>query len=90
MLNISLTPAAQTFIKEQLDRGKYRSIDEILLAGLELLAEKDTVEKDRYEQLRHDIEIGLAEAEQGELVDGVELFARLKQKFQQQQINPND
>ena len=81
MLNISLTPAAQTFIQEQLDRGKYRSIDEILLAGLELLAAKDTVEKDRYKQLRHDIEIGLAEAERGELVDGVELFARLRQNL---------
>jgi antitoxin ParD1/3/4 len=84
MLNISLTPAAQTFIQEQLDRGKYGSIDEILLAGLELLVAKDVAEKARYGELQQDIEIGLSEAARGELVDGEELFERLRQKLQQQ------
>jgi antitoxin ParD1/3/4 len=90
MLNVSLTPAAQTFIQEQLDRGKYGSIDEILLAGLELLAAKDAADKSRYEELRRDIEIGLAEANRGELIDGEELFERLRQKSQQRRTNYND
>jgi antitoxin ParD1/3/4 len=87
MLNVSLTPAVQTFIQEQLDRGTYNSIDEIILAGLELLAAKDAAQKDRYDELRRDIEIGIAEADRGELVDGVELFERLRQKSQRRCAN---
>ena len=90
MLNVSLTAAAQTFIQEQLDRGTYNSIDEILLAGLELLAAKDAAQKVRYDELRRDIEIGIAEADRGELIDGEELFERLRQKSQQRRTNYND
>ncbi len=84
MLNISLTPEAQTFIQKQLSQGKYRSTDEIVLAGLELLATKDASEQSRYAQLRQEIEIGLVEAERGDLLDGEEVFNRLQRKLQQQ------
>ncbi len=87
MLNVSLTPEAQTFIQQQLANGKYRSTDEVLLAGLELLATKDASEQARYAQLRQDIDVGLAEAEAGKLIDGEELFGRLRQKLQQQRQN---
>jgi antitoxin ParD1/3/4 len=91
MLNVSLTPEAQTFIEEQLANGRYRSTDEVLLAGLELLAAKDASEKARYAQLRQDIDVGLAEAAAGELIDGEEVFARLQQKLQQKrQMRSND
>ena len=83
MLNVSLTPEAQTFIQQQLTNGKYRSTDEVLLAGLELLAAKDASEQVRYADLRREIEVGLAEAERGELIDGTEVFERLQRKLQQ-------
>jgi antitoxin ParD1/3/4 len=51
MLNVSLTPEAQTFIEEQLANGKYRSTDEILLAGLELLAANDARDRATYAEL---------------------------------------
>ena len=91
MLNVSLTPEAQTFIQKQLANGKYRSTDEVLLAGLELLAAKDASEQARYAELRREIEVGLAEANRGELIDGAEVFDRLQRKLQQQrQMNTND
>ena len=91
MLNVSLTPEAQTFIQQQLANGKYRSTDEVLLAGLELLAARDASEQTRYVELRREIDVGLAEAERGELIDGAEVFERLQRKLQQQrQMNPND
>jgi antitoxin ParD1/3/4 len=91
MLNVSLTPEAQTFIEEQLANGKYRSTDEVLLAGLELLAAKDARDRARYTELKQEIEVGLAEAEAGNLIDGEELFDRLRQKLQQQrQMKAND
>ena len=91
MLNVSLTPEAQTFIQQQLANGKYRSTDEVLLAGLELLAARDASEQTRYAELRREIDVGLAEAERGELIDGAEVFERLQRKLQQQrQMNPND
>jgi antitoxin ParD1/3/4 len=83
MLNVSLTPEAQTFIQKQLSKGKYRSTDEILLAGLNLLAAREASEQERYAELRQDIEVGLAEADRGELIDGEDVFDRLQGKLQQ-------
>ena len=77
MLNVSLTPEAQTFIQQQLSAGKYRSTDKVLLAGLNLLAAKDASEQERFAELRREIEIGLSEADRGELIDGEEVFESL-------------
>ena len=91
MLNVSLTPEAQTFIQQQLSTGKYRSIDEILLAGLNLLAAREASEQERYAELQRDIEVGLAEANRGELIDGEEVFNRLQRKLQhQREMTAND
>jgi antitoxin ParD1/3/4 len=91
MLNVSLTPEAQTFIQKQLSKGKYRSTDEILLAGLNLLAAREESEQERYAELRRDIEVGLAEADRGELINGEEVFDRLQGKLQQQrEMTAND
>ena len=68
-----------------------RTTDEVLLAGLELLAARDASEQVRYAELRREIEVGLAEADRGELIDGTEVFERLQRKLQQQrQMNAND
>jgi antitoxin ParD1/3/4 len=99
MLNVSLTPEAQTFIQKQLSKGKYRfsfrdasrTTDEILLAGLNLLAAREESEQERYAELRRDIEVGLAEAGRGELINGEEVFDRLQGKLQQQrEMTAND
>ena len=68
-----------------------RTTDEVLLAGLKLLAARDASEQVRYAELRREIEVGLAEADRGELIDGTEVFERLQRKLQQQrQMNAND
>ena len=45
-----------------------RTTDGVLLAGLELLAARDASEQVRYAELRREIEVGLAEADRGELM----------------------
>ena len=91
MLNVSLTPAAQAFLQEQLARGKYQTIDEIMLAGLDLLAAREASEQERYAELRREIEVGLAEANRGDLIDGEKVFDRLRKKLQQKrEMSAND
>jgi antitoxin ParD1/3/4 len=85
MILEELTPEVQTFVQEQLASGKYQTIDELLVAGLQLLAAQSVDQyQHRYAKLRQDIEVGLAEADRGELIDGTEVFDQLRQKLQQQ------
>jgi antitoxin ParD1/3/4 len=86
MILEDLTPEVQTFVREELASGRYQTIDELLLAGLNLLASQSDSNQyqARYAKLRQDIEVGLAEADRGELIDADAVFDRLRQKLQQQ------
>jgi antitoxin ParD1/3/4 len=86
MILEDLTPEVQTFVREELASGRYQTIDELLLAGLNLLASQSGSNQyqSRYAKLRQDIEVGLAEADRGELIDADVVFDRLRQKLQQQ------
>lgn len=60
-----LPPDLQQFADRQIASGKYTSLDEVLLAGLRTLAEQEQIYQGRFEELRHEVLLGVLEAEQG-------------------------
>jgi putative addiction module CopG family antidote len=64
-----LPPDLQQFADRQIASGKYSSIEEILLAGLQALAEREQIYQGRFEELRREVLLGVEAAEQGELLD---------------------
>lgn len=48
-MNISLTPELKQFIQSQIASGKYTSTEEIIIAGIELLEERENINKVRFE-----------------------------------------
>ena len=66
---ISLPSELGQFVKSQIDRGNYESIEAMLVAGLKLLAERDEAYRGRFEMLRQDVMIGVEAADRGELLD---------------------
>ncbi len=82
-MNVSLTPELQQFIQSQLESGRYASSDELIIALIKLLEERDRIYKSRFDELQRKIIIGIEASEQGEVVDGETVFRKLEQKLQQ-------
>lgn len=61
-MSVSLPPDLEKFVRQELASGEYASEEEILQEGLRLLQDR----KQRLEQLRSDIQVGLDQLDRGE------------------------
>lgn len=81
-MNVSLTPELEQFIKNQVESGKYTSADEVIMASIKLLEERERIYKGRFEELKREIMIGIEQLDRGEKLDGREVIEQLRQKNQ--------
>ena len=78
-----LPPDLQQFADRQIASGKYTSLDEMMLAGLRMLAEQEQVYQGRFEALRREVLLGVLEAEQGERLDATSEIEAIRQRLRQ-------
>ncbi|GBO53438.1 hypothetical protein APA_1345 [Pseudanabaena sp. lw0831] len=83
---ITLPPELEQFIQSQVARGKYASVDEVFLAGIKLLEQRERLYQGRFEELRREIMVGVEEAERGELLDAEAVITGLQEKLQQRRV----
>ncbi|MBW4508305.1 MAG: type II toxin-antitoxin system ParD family antitoxin [Scytonematopsis contorta HA4267-MV1] len=81
-MNISLNPELEQFIQSQVANGNYNSTEEVIIAGIKLLEERESIYKGRFEELRQEIMVGVKQLERGERLDGKEVIEKLRQKNQ--------
>ncbi len=81
-MNISLGSEISQFIQSQVESGKYASAEEMIIAGIRLLEERESIYKGRFEELRREIMIGVEASERGEVIDGEIVFSQLQQKLE--------
>jgi antitoxin ParD1/3/4 len=81
-MSISLTPELEQFIQSQVASGKYASTEEVIIAGIKLLEERESIYKGRFEELKREIAIGVEQLDRGERLDGREVIEKLRQKNQ--------
>ncbi len=78
-----LPPDLQQFADRQIASGKYTSLDEMMLAGLRMLAEQEQIYQGRFEELRREVLLGALEADQGELLDATREIEAIRQRLRQ-------
>ncbi|NER92560.1 MAG: type II toxin-antitoxin system ParD family antitoxin [Symploca sp. SIO1B1] len=83
---VALPPELEKFIQNQVTSGKYASVDEVFLAGIKLLEERERLYQGRFEELRSEIMVGVEEANRGELLEVETVINRLQEKLQQRRI----
>ena len=66
-MNVSLTPELEELVSEKVKSGLYNSASEVVREGLRLLREQDELRHLRLDALRRDVQIGLEQAEQGQV-----------------------
>ena len=78
LMNVSLTPALEKLIQTKVKTGLYNSASEVIREALRLLDEQDRLRRIRLEDLKREIAVGIDQADRGELVDGKEVFQKLR------------
>jgi antitoxin ParD1/3/4 len=82
-MNVNLGSTFDRFVADLLKTGLYQSQSEVVREGLRLLMEREQFKKLRLNELRGQVALGTAEAERGQLVDGEEVFRRIRAKSAQ-------
>jgi len=65
--NISLGDHFETYIKQKVESGRYKSASDVVRDGLRLLEERDAMEDIRIARLRDEVEKGINQAKTGQL-----------------------
>jgi antitoxin ParD1/3/4 len=76
--SIALSPHFETFIRNQVDSGRYNNVSEVVRAGLRLLEDSETQQAIRLAALQADLNKGL---NSGPGIPAEDVFDRLKAKY---------
>jgi antitoxin ParD1/3/4 len=82
-MNVSLTPELEQLVYAKVKSGRYLSASEVVREGLRLLEERDRLFEIRLPELQQKLTTGVAQADQGELLDEEEVFAELEADIQE-------
>ena len=82
-MNVSLTPELERLVHEKVESGLYNSASEVVREALRLLRERDELQRMRLEELRREIQIGIDQADRGELLDGETVMADLRRRHEE-------
>ena len=81
-MSISWVPELEEFTQNQIASGKYSSTEEVIIAGIKLLEERERIYQGRFEELKREIMVGVEASERGEVIDGREVIEKLRQRNQ--------
>ncbi len=79
-MNVHLGSVFDEFVADLLKGGQYQSQSEVLREGLRLLKEREEMKQIRLNALRKEIAAGIEQADHGQFVDGLEAFARIRNR----------
>jgi antitoxin ParD1/3/4 len=79
-MKIELKPELEALIKQDVERGPYKSVDEYVEQAVSLLHEQEAWLAEQGSEIRAKIEEGYAAAQRGELIDSGDVRSRLEEK----------
>jgi len=86
-MNVSLTPELEKFVEKEVKSGLYQTASEVIRAGLRRLKEDQGARLPKAPATLAELETQLlqsiARLDQGQGVDGEEVFRRLRKKIKQ-------
>jgi len=81
-MNVTLTPELEQIVSQKVASGLYNSAHEVIREALRLLEHQDEWPGTRLEELRNEINIGLAQLKNGERIPGEQVFEEIRQLSQ--------
>ena len=84
-MNITLAPELEQIVNQKMASGLYNSAGEVIREALRLLQEQDQPLEHQFEELRKEINVGLAQLRNGEGIPGEQVFDEIRQLSQLRQ-----
>jgi antitoxin ParD1/3/4 len=69
-MNVHLTPELEELVHNKVQSGRYNSASEVVREALRLMEQRDELRAVKLQELRKRMDSGIAQAEQGQSVDG--------------------
>lgn len=79
-INVTLPSELEAFIDERVASGRFATVGDAVREGLRLLEAREHERDELLAELRQEIEIGIAQADKGQLKDGRAIFEELRRK----------
>jgi antitoxin ParD1/3/4 len=86
-MSISLKPEHEQFIQSQVASGKFANREEVIDTAFRLLEKLQGEYEQWIQETREKIDIGIAELDRGEGLDGEAVVAGILEKFKQARQN---
>jgi antitoxin ParD1/3/4 len=80
-MSIILKPEQEQFIQSQVLAGKFATAEEAIDVAISLLERLDEGYEEWVEATRQKIEVGMAQIERGEILDGETVISQLQEKL---------
>ncbi len=77
--SVALSPHFETFIRQQVDSGRFNNVSEVVRAGLRLLEEREAEQTAKLKALREAVAVGLAS---GPDLSEEDVFDKLEARLQ--------
>lgn len=87
-MNVSLAPQLEAYVKRKIASGKYRSASKVVREALHLMDEMEREGRDPSAALRREIQIGIDQADRGELLEVDDVIRELREKNGPRQAVP--
>ena len=83
-LTVALPRALETFIQQRVASGRYASASDVVREALTLLEQRERQREAVIDEIRREIQLGIGQAEAGQLRDGATVFAEIRKKLSMQ------
>jgi antitoxin ParD1/3/4 len=79
-ITVTIPSELETFVEERVASGRFATAGDAVREGLRLLEEREHQRDTILAELRQEIELGVAQADSGQLKDGHAVFEQLRHK----------
>jgi antitoxin ParD1/3/4 len=83
-MELTLGMESEEMIQRKLESGAYPSAEDVVVAALKLLEDRDNHE---LSILREEIAIGVEQADRGDLIDGEDVFLEIRNRISDDRIS---
>jgi len=77
-MELTLDAESEQIVRRRVESGKYPSPGDVVSEALRLL---EALDESELEELQREIAVGIEEAERGDLIEGEEVFAKLRSRL---------
>ena len=79
-LTVALPEALDAFVRQRVASGRFASASDVVQEALTLLERREHEREEALDEIRREIQLGIDQAEAGQLRDGATVFAEIREK----------